>query len=150
MPDRDVHVRIGGVLGGTYAAYHAWGLPPAHIVAETVGGVIGGVGGGILPDAIDVPTCPRHRAVAHSMGITGTVGYFLNERLPEWQGNLRDQGHRYAQLRTASPEVLSQIGYGILEFLCYFLSGALAGLLAGYGSHLVLDSLTPSSLPVLC
>ena len=84
------------------------------------------------------------------MSITGGIGYFLNEQLPEWQKSLRNQGHHYAQLRAASPSLLPQIGYGILEFLCYFLSGALAGLLAGYASHLALDSLTPSSLPILC
>jgi hypothetical protein len=56
MPNRRVHVRAGGVAGGGYAAYHAWGLPPAQVLAETVGGVVGGVAGGVLPDAIDVPT----------------------------------------------------------------------------------------------
>ena len=114
-----------------------------------MGGVVGGVAGGALPDAIDVPTCPRHRSAANSMGITGTVGYFLNEQLPDWQVR-RNRGQHYAQLRDASPALLPQIGYGILEFLCYLLSGVLAGLLAGYASHLALDSLTPSSLPVLC
>jgi hypothetical protein len=84
------------------------------------------------------------------MSITGTVGYFLNQQLPEWQANLRTRGQNYAQLRAASPSLVPQTGYGILELLCYFLSGALAGLLAGYASHLALDSLTPSSLPILC
>jgi hypothetical protein len=84
------------------------------------------------------------------MSLTGSIGYFLNEQLPEWQASLRNQGLHYAQLRIASPSLLPQIGYGILEFLCYFLSGALARLLAGYASHLALDSLTPSSLPILC
>jgi hypothetical protein len=150
MPNRRVHVRAGGVAGGGYAAYHAWGLSPAQVLAETVGGVLGGVAGGVLPDAIDVPTCPRHRAAAHSMGVTGPVGYFLNEQLPDWQASLRNRGQHYAQLRAASPALLPQIGYSILEFLCYLLSGVFAGLLAGYASHLALDSLTPSSLPVLC
>ena len=125
-------------------------LAPAQVLTETAGGALGGVGGGILPDAVDRPTSPRSRAAAHSMAITGTVGYFLNEQLPEWQDRLRSRGHQYAELRAASPHPLSQIGYSLLEFLCYFLSGALAGLLAGYGSHLALDSLTPSSLPILC
>ena len=150
MPNRNVHIPVGGVSGGAYAAYHAWGLPAPQLIAETVGGVAGGIGGGVLPDAIDSPTSPNHRAAAHSMSITGGIGYFLNEQLPEWQKSLRNQGQHYAQLSAASPSLLPQICYGILEFLCYFLSGALAGLLAGYASHLALDSLTPSSLPILC
>ena len=150
MPNRDTHVRAGAIAGVAYSGYRAWGLPSRYLVAEAVGGLAGGIGGGVLPDWIDTPLSPLHRAAAHSMSITGTVGYFLNEQLPQWQANLRAEALRYAQLRAASPSLLPQIGYGILEFLCYFLSGALAGLLAGYASHLALDSLTPSSLPILC
>jgi hypothetical protein len=84
------------------------------------------------------------------MSITGTVGYFMNQRLPQWQANLRAEAQRCAQMRAASPTLLPQIGYGALEFILRFLSGLLAGLLAGYASHLALDSLTPSSLPILC
>jgi hypothetical protein len=150
MPNRDVHLPAGAIVGAGYAAYHAWEFPPVQLLVETAGGAVGGAMGGALPDAIDVSTSPRHRAAAHSMGLTGAVGYFLNERLPEWQAGLRSQGQHYAQLRVASPALLPQVGYGILEFLCYLLSGLLAGLLAGYASHLALDSLTPSSLPILC
>ena len=84
------------------------------------------------------------------MSITGTVGYFVGEQLPTWQPGLREEAQRYAQLRDASPSLLPQIGYSALEFILRFLAGLLAGLLAGYASHLALDSLTPSSLPILC
>jgi len=150
MPNRSVHVRSSAIAGGGYAACHARGLPPIQLLVETAGGVVGGAAGGALPDAIDEPISPRHRAAAHSMGVTGTVGYFLNEQLPEWQAGLRNQGQHYANLRADSSALLRRVGYGILEILCYLLSGALAGLLAGYALHLALDSLTPSSLPILC
>jgi hypothetical protein len=39
---------------------------------------VGGIAGGLLPDWIDTPCSLRHRAEAHSMSITGTVGYFVN------------------------------------------------------------------------
>jgi hypothetical protein len=150
MPDRDVHLPVGAVSGVAYAAYHAWGQPGPHILAEGAGGLVGGIGGGLLPDWIDLPCSPRHRAEAHSMSITGTIGYFINEQLPNWQASLRNEAQRYAQLSAASPSLLPQIGYGVLEFVLRFLAGLLAGLLAGYASHLALDSLTPSSLPILC
>lgn len=54
-----------------------------------------------------VPTYPR-RAAAHSMIITGTVGYYMNQQLPQWQANLRAEAQRYAQLRAASTLVLPQ------------------------------------------
>jgi LexA-binding, inner membrane-associated putative hydrolase len=150
MPNRDVHLPVGAASGAGYATYHAWGQPGPYVLAEAVGGLVGGIAGGLLPDWIDVPCSPRHRAEAHSMSITGTVGYFVNDQLPSWQASLRNEAQRYAQLREASPSLLPQIGYGALEFIFRFLCGLLAGLLAGYGSHLILDSLTPSSLPILC
>jgi hypothetical protein len=150
MPNRDVHLPVGAVSGAAYATYHAWGQPGPCVSAEAAGGFVGGIGGGLLPDWIDTPCSPRHRAEAHSMSITGTVGYYMNQQLPQWQANLRAEAQRYAQLRVASPTLLPQIGYGALEFILRFLSGLLAGLLAGYASHLALDSLTPSSLPILC
>jgi hypothetical protein len=150
MPNRDVHLRVGAVSGAAYAAYHAWGQPSPYVLAEAAGGLVGGIGGGLLPDWIDTPCSPRHRAEAHSMSITGTVGCYMNQQLPQWQANLRAEAQRYAQLRAASTSVLPQIGYGALELIFRFLSGLLAGLLAGYASHLALDSLTPSSLPILC
>lgn len=150
MPNRDVHFRAGAVAGSAYAAYHAWGEPGPYLFAETAGGLIGGIGGGLLPDWIDTPCSPHHRAEAHSMSLTGTLGYFINEQLPDWQAALRDKAEHYAHLRASSPSLLPQVGYGILEFLFHFLAGLLPGFLAGYASHLALDSLTPSSLPVLC
>lgn len=150
MPNRDVHLPVGGVSGAGYATYHAWGQSGPCLLAEAVGGLVGGIGGALLPDWIDTPRSPRHRAEAHSMSITGTIGYFMNEQLPNWQASLRNEAQRNAQLRAASPSLLPQIGYGVLEFVLRFLAGLLAGLLAGYASHLALDSLTPSSLPILC
>ena len=151
MPNRDVHLRVGAVSGAAYATYHTWGgQPGSYVLAEAAGRLVGGIGGGLFPDWIDTPCSPRHRAEAHSMSITGTVGYFMNQQLPQWQANLRAEAQRYAQLRAASPAPLPTIRYAVLEFILRFLSGLLAGLLAGYASHLALDSLTPSSLPILC
>ena len=109
---------------------------------------MGGIAGGLLPDWIDTPCSLRHRAEAHSMSITGTVGYFVNSQMA-WQENLRNEAQHYVQLRAPSP-FLPQIAYGVLEFILRFLAGWLAGLLAGYALHLALDSLTPSALPILC
>jgi hypothetical protein len=150
MPNRTVHLRVAAASGVAYATYQAGGQPRPHVFAEAAGGSVGGMGGGLLPDLIDTPCSPRHRAEAHSMSITSSVRYSIREQLPTWQSGLREEARRYAQLREASPSLLPQIGYGALEFILRFLAGLLAGLLAGYASHLALDSLTPSSLPILC
>jgi hypothetical protein len=119
------------------------------IWVEAAGRIDGGIGG-LLPDWIDTPCFPRHRAEAHSMSITGTVGYYMNQRLPQWQVNLRAEAQRCAKLSAASTSMWPQIGYSALELIFRFLSGLLAGLLAGYASHLALDPLTRGSLRVLC
>lgn len=150
MPSRDVHNLAGEVSTGGYAAYRSSGSPGPQFVVETAAGVTGGIREGMIPDAIDAPWYPRHRAAAHRVSVTGALGHHLNHGLPEWRASLRNRAQHYAYLRTASPSLIPQISYGLLELLCYFLSGVLARLLAGYASHLALDSLTPSSLPILC
>jgi|ERR1700733_974696 len=150
MPNRDVHFPVGAIAGGGYALYMAQTQPRFHIAAEIVGGVLGGIAGGLLPDKIDAPTCPRHRAEAHSVAFTGAAGKLLSDQLPQWQNFLRSQADRYALMRAHSSVPLEQFFLWMAENACRVLAGAIAGLLAGYASHLILDSLTPMSLPLFC
>jgi hypothetical protein len=149
MPNRDVHGPVGIASGGGYALYMSYGQPPWHVIAETAGGAVGGFGGGVLPDQIDTPEHPRHRAEAHSMAITGTVGWILKENLPGWQAALRAQADKFAMMRAQSTSPLYQILFWFAEYFCRFLAGVIAGVLADYASHLTLDFFTPMSLPVL-
>lgn len=150
MPNRRVHVQVGAVAGCFVAANRAQAQPGQCVWREVLGGILGGIGGGLLPDLIDTPDSPHHRAEAHSLSITGAAGYYVSDRLCAWQSSLREHADHFAQMRYASPDPLPQIGYGLLELFFRFLAGALAGLLAGYASHLIFDSFTPSSLPILC
>lgn len=147
MPSHDVHWQVGTVSGGTYALYMSCGQPPWHVIAETAGGAAGGFVGGVLPDQIDTPDSPWHRAEAHSMAITGTAGWFLSQDLPEWQSQLRAQADRFAAMKRES--ALHQFFYWLAEYFCRFLAGLIAGVLAGYASHLTLDFFTPMSLPLV-
>src|SRR5437588_12717053 len=109
MPNRDVHLRVGAVSGGAYATYHAWGQPGPYVLAEAAGGLVGGIGGGLFPDWIDTPCSPRHRAEAHSLTITCTLGHFINPPPPQWHATLRPGAQPYAQLRAASPALAPPI-----------------------------------------
>lgn len=149
MPNRNVHWPVGAVTGAGYATYMANGQCSSHIIAEVAGGVLGGIGGGLLPDYIDAPVSPRHRAEAHSVALTGAAGRYLSSQLPAWQTSLRAQAGHYAQMRSLATSPFAQFLYWLLELACRFTSGVVAGFLAGYASHLVLDALTPSSLPLL-
>jgi hypothetical protein len=149
MPNRDVHGPVGTASGGMYAVYMSYGQPLSHVMAEAAGGAVGGYAGGVLPDRIDVATHPGHRAEAHSMAITGTVGWIVRENLPEWQAALRSQADRFAAMRVQTESLLLQTLFWISEYFCRFLTGLAAGVLAGYASHLALDFFTPASLPII-
>jgi hypothetical protein len=149
MPNHGVHWPVGTVSGGAYALYMGYGQPPWHVVAETAGGAVGGFVGGVLPDRVDTPDSPQHRAEAHSMAITGTIGWILKDNLPEWQSWLRSQADKIAVMRAHNTSALHQLLLGLAEYLCRFLAGLIAGVLAGYASHLALDFFTPMSLPVV-
>jgi hypothetical protein len=148
MPNRDVHGPVGAVSGGGYALYMSYGQSPWHVLAETAGGAAGGFAGGILPDAIDTPDHPRHRAEAHSVAITGTIGWILKENLPDWQAALRAQADRFAAMRSQTEAPLLQFLFWLAEYFLRFLAGLIAGVLAGYASHLTLDFFTPMSVPI--
>ena len=67
---------------------------------------------------IDVATHPGHRAEAHSMAITGTVGWIVRENLPEWQAALRSQADRFALMRVRTESSLLQALFWIAEYFC--------------------------------
>lgn len=142
MLNRDFHLRAGVAAAAVYAIRHARDQQAHCVVVEAVGGTVGGIGGGLLPDWIDTPCSPQHRAEAHSLGISGTAGYYVSDQMSALQASLRSQTQHYAQLRTTSSDLMPQIGFGLSELLFRFLVGALAGLLAGYASHLELDLLS--------
>lgn len=148
MPNYDAHWPIGAASGGTYALYMGYGQQPSHVLAETLGGALGGFVGGVLPDRIDTPYCPRHRAEAHSMAITGSIGCFLKDNLPKWQGRLRVQAGHLGKMRAERTCEVHRVLFLLGEYTCRFLAGLIAGVLAGYASHLILDFFTPISLPI--
>jgi hypothetical protein len=120
------------------------------VLAESVGGLIGGIAGGMLPDFIDLPTSPNHRSLAHGALPAIGIGFLAFQRLDRWQDALRTQAQHYEQLRLASPSPWAQLGYGLLWFFWMLLPGVLAGFLVGYASHLVLDLPSTRSLPAVC
>jgi hypothetical protein len=149
MPNRDVHGPVGVASGGAYALCMSNGQPAWHVNTEVAGGAVGGYAGGVLPDRIDIPEHPRHRAEAHSMALTGSVGWLVKENLPTWQAALRAQADGFAAKRAQTEDPLLQLLFWLAEYGCRFLAGLIAGVLGGYASHLTLDFFTPMSLPIV-
>lgn len=70
-------------------------------------------------------------------------------QLESIQSFFRSRADRQEALAKQAQTTVSELWHYLLELLCRLLAGAAAGVLGGYGSHLVLDSLTPQSLPLI-
>jgi inner membrane protein len=147
MPNRRTHVDAGAIAGSVTALMMANRQPPAIVLAETTGGLLGGALGGMMPDLLEPATSPNHRKLAHSMVMAGTLTL---AKVTEWQAVCRReaaaQGQAALQLlpgsRARSDAELAAIWWS-------FLAGFIAGFFAGYVSHLALDAATTRSLPFI-
>ncbi|MGI8546807.1 MAG: metal-dependent hydrolase [Gemmatimonadaceae bacterium] len=146
MPNRRTHTTVGAVSGGALAAFHARRLAPGDQAVEAIGGMLAGAWTGQLPDLLEPATSPCHRDVAHSCAVLTAVASLA---LEQWRTNCRAYADEYRCRRTGSE--LTGGEYLLLtlyETVWRLIAGALAGLQAGYASHLLLDGCTPSGLPV--
>lgn len=149
MANGPVHRAVGIASGGGLAWHRARSQPAPHVVAETVGGVVGGLVGARLPDLIDPPIHPRHRGIGHGIVPVALGASLAFLRLDGWQESLRSEADRRAQLRRGSSSVLGSALHWLVEIFCRFASGALAGFVGGYLSHVALDGFTPAGLPLV-
>lgn len=147
MPGRTVHVAVGAAAGLIAASYCARNTSHDDLLLEMIGGVVGGVIGGALPDLLEPALTPRHRQAAHSI-LAG--GGLMLVPLAEIQASCRISAERSssraARMLPGSPEWHQAEANA---YLWRLLSGVVAGLIAGYASHLTLDAATPSGLPLL-
>lgn len=149
MANRRTHSLTGAVAGGVSALYLARGEEPLHRILESVGGFVGGVAGGRLPDLLEPALTPRHRGVAHSVALAGVAVAVFAPRVRRAQRRIREWGDRRRSPCDAGAGTLQPILGLLAEMACRLLTGAAAGVAAGYVSHLVLDAGTPVGLPLL-
>lgn len=146
MPNRTFHLATSGPAGAAFAYHKA---PINKGLHEVLGGLIGGLAGGMLPDIIDPPFHPGHRALAHALIPVGLSAAAWVRGLDDWQKSLRCRADEYSRLRFQATDPVLAACYGALEAALRMLSGMLAGLLAGYLTHIALDFTTPRCLPLL-
>lgn len=148
MPNRKRHQQVGLWAGASYSAYIARDQEPADILLEMIGGGIAGFVAATLPDVLEpAKNNPRHRSVCHSCLALLVVVFLVIERqrhvLREQAQLARDQAKSTDPGGDRTLLVLKQVAYRLA-------AGGLAGAQAGYASHLILDAVTPDSLPLLC
>lgn len=149
MSNSRTHRAIGTVAGAGYALTKANQQAPEHVLLEVFGGALAGNFGARLPDVFDPPLHPGHRSLAHGIVPVAAAGRAAMNALDGWQAQLRAEANRRAGLRQSAATTLERFWQYLVEILCRLGAGALAGLLAGYGSHVALDAFTPASLPLL-
>lgn len=149
MPDRKIHIRAGAVAGAVTAIATASNQDLYGMGLEGLGGLLGGMLGGRLPDLIDPPVNPRHRGIGHAVLPAGTVELYGVAHIKSLQEACRSFAEQSREAAGKARNANDYIKYGMLYILSHMAAGFLPGLLAGYGSHLVLDLRTHARLPIL-
>ena len=149
MPNRPIHIATSTPAGAGYAFYKANNQNDLSRLLETLGGAGGGYLGAILPDRIDPPFHPGHRSWGHGLGPVTAATAVWNQKLDGCQDSLRQQANYHAQLRTQSTDLLATAWHSVVELVLRLLSGFVAGIGAGYVTHVALDFGTPRCLPLI-
>jgi membrane-bound metal-dependent hydrolase YbcI (DUF457 family) len=150
MCDGRTHRATGTIAGAGYALAKANQQVSEHLLPlEVLGGALAGNVGARLPDVFDPPLHPGHRSLAHGLVPVAAAGRAAVNALDGWQARLRAEANRRAVLRQSATTPLERFWQALVEILCRLGAGMLAGLLAGYGSHVALDAFTPASPPLL-
>jgi len=149
MPRRAQHSAAGILVGGTFAAIRTNSPESNRPLLEIIGGGIGGHIGGCLPDFIEPAHHPGHRAMAHAIVPAGGLGALVGKKLGDAQGYCRRKAREAASVAASADDPLARLLWLGIQMFWDLAAGFVAGLLAGYGSHLVLDGFTPAGLPVL-
>jgi len=120
MPNRKVHSKVGGFSGGVFYLIDMYSKDEnfhfGHILSVSLGGIIGSA----LPDKIDTPNNPNHRALAHSIFVNGSISLNIKDFFI-WIDN-----------------------QDIYDWIKWFIKG----LIIGYLSHICLDFVTPKGIPL--
>lgn len=140
-------------IGGTVGVLAVYGIASQEnrkpTLAETLGGVAGGIGGGKAPDLLEPATSPRHRKACHSgLALVGNVMVLNSQEMKD--------GINWFHAMAAEQRIKAQ-GDGNWDFLHLLLAWALeffAGVMpafpTGYASHLLADWTTPARIPLFC
>jgi len=149
MSNRSTHLVVGTPTGLVVAGYLARNERPAAFAVETAGGAIGATLGALGPDLAEPALHSWHRSTAHSYAAAAVILATTAQAIPRWQDYCRAQAQSHNEARARATRDAARLFHGFMAFLWHFLSGFVAGLPAGYLSHLALDSFTPRGIPLL-
>lgn len=149
MANRKQHAVLGAAAGVSGYALYSWIMQEEMSLPELIGFALSGTVGAFLPDIVEPATNPNHRSFFHSVSFVGAAGPTV------WSSawRVRDEQIRLAEgyeaRANATLDIYEKSSLGWQAVWYRFLAGLLPGLVLGYASHLVADSLTPKGLPLL-
>ena len=150
MSDGKTHKKIAMASGGVAAFLATDEKEPWKLVAETLGGVLGGLVGGKLPDIIEPAVHSWHRNVAHSVTVGTAVIGAAAKSVQSWHASCRAKADAWAQRRLDTNLTPADRAFALLAELAWRIAAGIPiGAAAGYISHLVLDAGTPRGIPLI-
>ena len=149
MSNRSTHVVVGSTTGLVVAGYLARNERPLAFAVESAGGAIGGTFGSLGPDIAEPAIHSWHRSTAHSYSAAAAILATSAQVIPRWQDCCRAHAQSHNEARAFATSDAARLFHGFMALLWHVLSGFVAGLPAGYLSHLALDSFTPRGIPLL-
>ncbi|MCK4792701.1 MAG: metal-dependent hydrolase [Desulfobacteraceae bacterium] len=149
MPNKKTHTQIGAISGMAMTICRSDGQLIEDRVLESLGGIIGGYLGGIMPDVLDPPNWPGHRSFTHSVSGGAITLASADSVLSVWENYFRSLSNRFKVRKCEQESDVDRVIFGLLEILSRIAVGIGPGLIAGYFSHLALDCTTPKRLPII-
>ena len=149
MPNRPFHIATSTPVGAGYACYKSSNQNELARVLESLGGALGGYCGGVLPDLIDPPFHPGHRSIGHGVYPVLTAATIWQQGIDGWQQHGRQLADQHAVHRSQATDPLVAVWHAAMEWALRLLAGFVAGIGAGYLSHVALDFGTPRCLPLI-
>jgi len=150
MPNGKTHKTVGTACGALAAASRTRPEDGEANLFIAIGGGVGGYIASRWPDLWEPAICPNHRQIAHSVVAGGSLLTYAIRVVPEWEARWRAVAIDASERRLApSTPQADQMLLSIVEIFAWVMVGLLAGLAAGYLSHLALDGCTPAGLPLI-
>lgn len=153
MSNRNTHVAVGALAGATHAFARVGTLcrenKSLDQLVEVLGGVAGGYIGARLPDLFDPPTHPGHRGLAHGVIPVAGATALWRANIDGWQEALRAKSLKHEHAAEQAGDPLERLLHAMAALLYRLTAGAVAGVGAGYLSHVLLDAFTPAGLPAV-
>ncbi len=146
MPGHSTHLKAGTISGAAAGFLAARAVTPDRTGRDTAVGALGGAIGGTAPDLLEPATSPAHRDLCHSLIFTTALSVGLYAL---WRGKCREQALACEARATSVSDPSAREREEKAAAMWRDLGAFALGVAAGYASHVLLDSQTPRSVPLL-